>query len=185
MSCVEDTGRKVTQPAGKLPRRRFSEEPGIAVELVKAALETGAPSDGSAGNNGPAAGQPGPSVAAGISPQQQQRQEEAEALVLELVSDDRLLERVCEEGPLRCELLSLLWNHAVLAMHSGRAVEAALPFFTASLPLLGGGSAEHGGSPQAAEAGSSQQAAPSADACRRAQALCCMGGGQYERWVAM
>lgn len=104
----------------------------------------------------------------------------AEALVLELAGDERLLERVCEEAGLRRELLGLLWNHAVAALHSGRACDPALAFFSAALPLLDDGSSR-GGDPQAPGGGDSLAEGPTAAGCRRAQALCCLGAQRFDR----
>jgi hypothetical protein len=150
---------------------RFAEEPGMVVELVRAALAAAAAGEaGAAGTSGAGEG-----PAAGGSP--------AEALALELVRDDRLLEAVCEEASLRRQLLGLLWNHAVHALTGRQASETALAFFTAALPLLGGSSSVGGsiGATQIDAEGGSQTAGPLAVECRRAQALCCLGAGQFDR----
>ena len=152
---------------------RFAEEPGMVVELVRAAL--------AAASSAAAGSEAGEAHAAGGSP--------AEALALELVGDDRLLEAVCEEAPLRRQLLGLLWNHAVHALTGRQACETALAFFTAALPLLDGssGGGSRGATQMDAEGGGSQAAGPQAAECRRAQALCCLSAGQFdrcgERWV--
>lgn len=172
-----------------LVMERFSEEPGLAVELVRAALRIATSGSGiSTGRaEGSGAGADGGGTAAGSQPEAHQpgaapaqAAAAAEALVLELVADDRLLERVCEEG-LRRELLGLLWNHAVAALHAGAAFDSALAFFSAALPLLEAGSSGMQidgceGSPAEAAGG------PQAVECRRAQALCCLGARQFDRW---
>ncbi|KAL4424385.1 hypothetical protein ABPG75_001686, partial [Micractinium tetrahymenae] len=155
---------------------RFADEPGVAVELARAVLKAaGAAADAQAAPGG-GGGDCGSAVAdrkaAG------EAAAAAEALVLELAGDERLLERVCEEPGLRHELLGMLWNHAVAALHSGRAFDSALAFFSAALPLLESGS---GGATQAPEGGTSLEASLSAADCRRAQALCCLGARQFDR----
>lgn len=144
----------------------------MVVELVRAALAAAAASTaGAACRSQAAAGEGQP--AGGLSP--------AEALALELVGDDRLLEAVCEEAPLRRQLLGLLWNHAVHALTGRQACETALPFFTATLPLLDGAGGSRGATQMGAEGGGSESVGPQAVECRRSQALCCMSTGQYDR----
>jgi hypothetical protein len=139
----------------------------MVVQLVQAALAAAASSAAGAA----AAGE---GQAAGGNP--------AEALALELVGDDRLLEAVCDEAPLRRQLLGLLWNHAVQALTGRQASETALAFFTAAVPLLdGGGGGGSGATQMNAEGGGSQAVGPRAMECRRAQALCCLGIGQSDR----
>lgn len=150
---------------------RFADEPAVAVELARAALAAA-----SAG----AAAQAAPDSGCGGDGAEGRTASSAEALVLELAGDERLLERVCEEPGLQDELLGLLWNHAVAALHSGQAFDSALAFFSAALPLLESG-AVTGGTSQAPGGSESPAGAPTVAACRRAQALCCLGARQFER----
>ena len=139
----------------------------MAVELVRAALAQAAAAAASAGGaNGAAAtaddGESG-SGSGGLA-----AAEAAEAVALEVAADDRLLESLVEEVALRHQLAGLLYNHALLCLHSGRASDAGLAFFSAALPLLGDGDGD-GDGPHPAD-------------CRRAQALCAMAASQHDRW---
>ena len=167
-----------------LERGGLSEDPGLVVQLVEAALlqhqlrqqqrqpqrvgTKGGPGDGLA-----AGGRP-------VSP--------LEALALEVASDDRLLESLAEdeagagagagagmeaEAGLRRRLLGLLWNHAVAALAS-KAYQPALAFFSAAVPLLPATAAVVPGRDTTSPGG------PTLLECRRAQALCKMGSGQHE-----
>ena len=133
----------------------------MAVELVRAALAQAAAA-AAAVARGPDGAAPAAADGGGVA-----AAEAAEALALEVAADDRLLESMGEEPALRRQLAGLLYNHAVLCLHAGRAGTAALPFFSAALPLLGGGGGGEG--PHPAE-------------CHRAQALCAMAAGQHDRW---
>ena len=143
---------------------RFGEgDPALAVELVGAALgRAGGGGDASSGG-GADAQEPSP----------------LEALVLELVGDERLMEAVAEEagGGLLAELRSLLWNHGVRRLGAG-AFRPALALFSAVAPLLASGG-RGGSDPSALPA--EQPAAPSPAECSRAQALCCLGAGEPDR----
>lgn len=154
---------------------RFAEEPGLAVDLVQAALEQAVGNSAAgaeAGAAGQAAGQAAPTASNGAS--------ESEVLALDLVADDRLMESVREAEPtLLLQLRGLLWNHAVCLLHGGAAFEAALAFFSAAAPLLeapGGCTAADGGN-------GSPEDRPQLAECCRAQALCCLGAGQPDRCV--
>lgn len=154
---------------------RFADEPGVAVELARAALK-------SARTAAEAQADPGGSGAGSKTTADRQAGGEgaaaAEALVLELAGDERLLERVCEEAGLRRELLGLLWNHAVAALHGAQAFDSALAFFSAALPLL---EDSRCGATQEPMVRDSQEEGPTPAACRRAQALCCLGARQFDR----
>lgn len=69
---------------------RFADEPGVAVELARAALAMAAGGSGKAGAGADGACNAGEGAAAARA--------EAEALVLELVGDERLAERLEEAG---------------------------------------------------------------------------------------
>lgn len=165
---------------------RFSEDPSLVVELAAAALAAAA-SDGistrdavaDAGDVGLAAGQPALELRGLL---------QAEELVLELVGDDRLVESVCEasQGSAsggssaaspRCQLVALLWNHAVACLSGGRAFAAAEAFFGAVLPLLERAGDADGSCGQ----GSQGSGLPQAVVCCRSLALCCLGLGQHAR----
>lgn len=166
-------GAPLARAALSLVLERFADEPGLAVELVRVALvqaEAGT-SAGVPGQQDGSDSDAGESAAAA-----------AEALALEVVGDDRLLEAVCEEPGLRRHLTARLWNHALARLHGGPGgCEAALAFFSAALPLLGGGG---GGATQAeGEGGKGGEGSLAPAECRRAQALCCAGMGQFDRWA--
>eukprot|EP00887_Chlorella_sp_A99_P006618 scaffold3.g6618.t1 len=84
---------------------RFPEEPGLAVEVVQAAL---------------AAGEAAPPA--------------ADALALEVAGDERLQEALGEEPALRTRLHGLLWNQAVARL-GAEAYAPALELLRASAPL--------------------------------------------------
>lgn len=145
---------------------RFAEEPAVAVELVRAALaQAAAAASASAGGADGAAPMADDNGGSGSMPDA----EAAEAVALDVAADDRLIESLGEEPALRRQLAGLLYNHALLSLHSGRGGGAGLAFFSAALPLLGDGDSE-GEGPHPAD-------------CRRAQALCAMAAGQYDRWA--
>lgn len=168
-------GVPLARSALSLVLERFAEDPSLAVELVKAALAQAVAATAAAGNSGDSAALPAAvgdgseasaaAAAGGSSGSGSDASAAAEAVALELVADERLMEGVAEEEGLQAQLHALLWNHAVSRLHSRGAWDAALAFFTAALPLVPGGG-ESG--PRAAE-------------CRRSQALCCMGAGQRDR----
>ena len=140
----------------------------MAAELVRAALAQAAAAAASAGgatSAAPMADEGGSGSGSGGMA----AAEAAEAVALEVAADDRLLESLGEEPALRHQLAGLLYNHALLCLHGGRAGDAGLAFFSAALPLLGDG---EGDEPHPAD-------------CRRAQALCAMAAGQHDRWAVL
>lgn len=172
---------------------RFSEDPSLVVELVRTALQAVASSGSKGGGEGDGGGasELGQARAAQGQAATAPAAAEVEELVLELVGDDRLMESVCEDSssqrggpPLRRQLLSLLWNHAVRALGGGTAYAAAHAFFSAALQLLqrargGGGPSQDSESEREA---ASQEGQPQAVVCCRSLALCCLGTGEHDRW---
>lgn len=151
---------------------RFAEEPGVAVELVRAALAQAATAAGGGADSAAPMAEDGAADGSGAT-----AAEAAEALALEVAADDRLLESMMGEEPaLRRQLASLLYNHAVLCLHAGRGRTAGLSFFSATLPLLGGGSQGQG---------EGEGEGPHPVECHRAQALCAMAASQHDRWGRM
>ncbi|PRW59549.1 MFS general substrate transporter [Chlorella sorokiniana] len=154
-------GAQLARSALSVVLERFAEEPAVAVELVRAALAQAAAAAPSAGGADGAAPMAEDDSSGGVP-----AAEAAEAVALEVAADDRLLESLGEEPALRRQLAALLYNHALLCLHSGRGGSAGLAFFSAALPLLGDGSDED---------------APHPADCRRAQALCALAAGQHDR----
>ncbi|KAI7839840.1 hypothetical protein COHA_006425 [Chlorella ohadii] len=157
-------GAQLARSALSVVLERFAEEPAVAVELVRAALaQAAAAASASAGGaDGAAPMADDNSGSTGMADA-----EAAEAVALDVAADDRLIESLGEEPALRRQLAGLLYNHALLSLHSGRGGGAGLAFFSAALQLLGDGDSE-GEGPHPAD-------------CRRAQALCAMAAGQYDR----